>query len=285
MPSRSKRVVRGCLVAIFTLAAAALFALPMPASADPGTVGWETLRRLDRLPELSTGSRTLQSSSFDRTGGNDDGFEGTYSCLRQTADGCVIAEHEGAGEIGAIWFTRDEGDVTSTGDITIELDGETVLDASAAGRRERQARRAVHVPAGRQCRPELGRRRDPGPDAVPRVACASPSAATRSSTTSTTGRSPTPNGIRTFDPSDPARTSSPVMRGRGQSDPKPPAQGARTTERSFGLAPGASIDAGPAGHGPGSISARCSCACPSSSRRRPASRRPTTDARSRELTR
>ena len=41
----------------------------------------------------------------------------------------MIAEKEGAGEIASIWFTRDEGDVTRTGNIKIELDGKTVLDA------------------------------------------------------------------------------------------------------------------------------------------------------------
>jgi hypothetical protein len=59
---------------------------------------------------------TRQFSSFYRTGGNNDGFEGRYSCLRTTAQGCVIAERSGAGEVAAIWFTRDKGDQTATGD-------------------------------------------------------------------------------------------------------------------------------------------------------------------------
>jgi hypothetical protein len=36
------------------------------------TVGWDTYRRLDRLPYLSADSQTLQVSSFDRTGGDFD---------------------------------------------------------------------------------------------------------------------------------------------------------------------------------------------------------------------
>ncbi|MER6951665.1 glycoside hydrolase family 172 protein [Nonomuraea sp. NPDC000554] len=97
---------------------------------DKGPVGWDVYRHLERLPELPVGVQTKQFSSFDRAGDNEDGFAGTYSCLRTDAQGCVIAEHSGAGEVNAIWFTRDEGDVTRTGKITIELDGEKVVDAS-----------------------------------------------------------------------------------------------------------------------------------------------------------
>ncbi len=100
---------------------------PLAVTADKGPVGWDTYRQLDRLPELATGSRTRQFSSFARDGSNDDGFVGTYSCLRQ-AGGCVIAEDRGPGEVQSIWFTRDNGDVSATGWIRIELDGVTVVD-------------------------------------------------------------------------------------------------------------------------------------------------------------
>jgi hypothetical protein len=50
--------------------------------------------------------------------------------LRTTGSGCVIAEDSGPGEISSIWFTRDNGDVSATGRITIVLDGRTVLDDS-----------------------------------------------------------------------------------------------------------------------------------------------------------
>src|SRR5262245_51953437 len=62
------------------LAAAALilsFAAPVhakPAATLAGPVGWDLYRHPERLPELSTGVKTRQFSSFDRTGGNDDGF-------------------------------------------------------------------------------------------------------------------------------------------------------------------------------------------------------------------
>ncbi|GAA2879299.1 hypothetical protein GCM10020220_081560 [Nonomuraea rubra] len=116
------------------LAAAALVvAAPHPATAAgsvKGPVGWDVFRRLDRLPYLSPGTQTRQFSSFDRTGGNlHDGFDGHYSCLRTTGAGCVIAEDGGPGEISSIWFTRDGGDVSATGTITVELDGVTVVSA------------------------------------------------------------------------------------------------------------------------------------------------------------
>ncbi|GAA3578437.1 hypothetical protein GCM10022419_069870 [Nonomuraea rosea] len=112
--------------------ATGLLTVPAPAHAavdGKGPIGWDLYRRLDRLAELPVGVQTEQFSSFDRTGDNDDGFGGRYSCLSTSAAGCVIAEHTGAGEVEAIWFTRDEGDVTRTGRITIELDGRKAVDA------------------------------------------------------------------------------------------------------------------------------------------------------------
>jgi len=98
-------------------------------SQHKGPVGWETYRHLDRLTQITPGAKTLQFSSYDRKGGNNDGFEGTYSCIRETSAGCVIAEATGAGEIQSIWFTRDGGHVAKTGKITVILDGKNVLDA------------------------------------------------------------------------------------------------------------------------------------------------------------
>src|SRR5688572_24204884 len=132
---------------VIALAACALLALPTTAaSATPsaapsaapsaipsggnGPVGWDVYRNLDRLPELQTGVRTKQFSSFGRDGTNNDGFDGAYSCLRTTAAGCVLAEDSGPGEVASIWFTRDNGNVTKTGTITVELDGKQVLHGS-----------------------------------------------------------------------------------------------------------------------------------------------------------
>lgn len=96
---------------------------------NKGPIGWDIYRNLHRLPEIKSGVQTHQFSSYDRTGGNNDGFEGTYSCLQQDANGCVIADYKGSGEIESIWFTRDEGNVTKTGSIQIILDGKVVVDA------------------------------------------------------------------------------------------------------------------------------------------------------------
>ena len=99
-------------------------------STAKGPVGWDTFRHLDQLPFIPTGVTSKQFSSFDETGGNwQDGFDGAFSCLREEADGCVLAEDAGAGEITSIWFTRDWGDVSKTGNIKVTLDGKVVLDA------------------------------------------------------------------------------------------------------------------------------------------------------------
>jgi hypothetical protein len=92
------------------------------------STGWDTYRHLDLLPDL-TSAQTKQFSSFGRDGTNDDGFGGAYSCLRDN-DGCVLAEDRGPGEIQSIWFTRDNGNVSATGNIRVVLDGVTVLDAN-----------------------------------------------------------------------------------------------------------------------------------------------------------
>lgn len=96
-------------------------------------VGWDTYRRLDRLPYLSADTQSLQVSSFDRSGGDFDvstgNRNGTGGCLASGGAGCVIAEDRGAGEVDSIWFTRDGGNVSAIGTIRIELDGHPVIDA------------------------------------------------------------------------------------------------------------------------------------------------------------
>jgi hypothetical protein len=96
-------------------------------------VGWDTYRRLDRLPYLSADTQSLQLSSFDRSGGDFDistgNKNGSGGCLASGGAGCVVAEDHGAGEVDSIWFTRDGGNVRAIGTIRIELDGQTVIDA------------------------------------------------------------------------------------------------------------------------------------------------------------
>lgn len=127
-------------VCALMLVAAAGVGVAAPISAEPRgdglrekMVGWDTYRRLDRLPYLDTESQTLQVSSFDRSGGDFDistgNRNGTGGCLAPGGAGCVIAEDRGAGEVDSIWFTRDGGNVRAIGNIRIELDGQTVVDA------------------------------------------------------------------------------------------------------------------------------------------------------------
>ncbi len=243
--------------AALLLAAATLAGGPAHAGAavpDPkGAVGWDVYRHLDRLPELTSGVRTQQFSSFDRTGGNNDGFEGTYSCLRTSADGCVIAEHSGPGEVDAIWFTRDNGDVSATGNITITLDGRDV----------------VHAPLQDLVDGKVG-----APFAHPLVANADRSSGGvyvevpmpfRSSMRITTEHNPIfyhvtyrtfpdDHGVSTFDPSDKAEDVLSTLNAAGTKDPKPAAPGARTAKASLRLAPGASQTLARA-NGPGRLTA------------------------------
>lgn len=225
---------------------------PLPV-AGKGPVGYEHYRRLDALAGLPGGVQTLQFSSFDRAGGNDDGFSGKFSCLRPAPDGCVLAERQGAGEIASIWFTRDGGDVRRTGTIRIELDGRTVLDAPLQD-----------VVDGR-----LG-----APFAYPLVANADLSSGGvylkvpmpfRESMRITTQHNPffyhvtyrafaDSVGVATFDPTDPATDVIGTLRDAGFRDPKPAAPGAQRIGARFGpLAPGDSVVLGSL-TGPGSIS-------------------------------
>ncbi len=71
--------------------------------AEPPLVGWETLTRLDRLAEIKPAIEVGSVSSFDRTGGNDDGFSGKHSFIRKEGDGLVLADLEGPGVIYRLW--------------------------------------------------------------------------------------------------------------------------------------------------------------------------------------
>jgi len=61
------------------------------------------LSDLSILPQYST-AKSLQVSSYDRKGGNSDGFSGEYSYLRKNADSTlVIFDSKGKGIIDRIW--------------------------------------------------------------------------------------------------------------------------------------------------------------------------------------
>lgn len=213
-----------------------------PASATKGPVGWQTYRQLGGLARLRGTEKSRQFSSFARDGSNDDGFEGTYSCLRETAQGeCVIAERSGAGEITSVWFTRAPwGDVSATGDITVELDGRVVLDAPLSD-----------VVSGKLGAPFVwplvGNAKDSAGGAVIKVPMPY-----RESMRVTVDNNPyfhhvdyrtfaDASGVRTFDPSDPARDVVEKLRHFGVADPKAPATGTEVTRERFSLAPGETV--------------------------------------------
>ncbi len=195
------------------------------------------------MPYLSGGVQTKQSSSFARDGSNNDGFAGTYSCLRAEGANCVIAEDSGAGEIESIWFTRSGpaggGDVTGTGWIRIELDGVAVVNDGL--------QRVVD-----------GGLPDPTPFKWPLVTNRTQTSGGvtikvpmpyRQSMRIITENNPLfhhvtyrkfadANGVTTFDPRDPATDVVNKLRAAGTADPKPAQPGAVTTRATVSVPAG-----------------------------------------------
>jgi len=69
------------------------------------------LRDLGLLARLrDPGVVPIGFSSYDRTGGNNDGFNGTYSKIRVEGGNSVLAEATGPGIIQRIWFTHTRGE-------------------------------------------------------------------------------------------------------------------------------------------------------------------------------
>jgi len=95
---------------------------PAPADvpvAAPAAVGIDELARLDLLPRLKRSVKVGLVSSYDRSGGNDDGFSGKYSFLRKEGAGLVIADLEGPGAIYRIHTPTPTEDI-----IEFYFDGE-----------------------------------------------------------------------------------------------------------------------------------------------------------------
>jgi hypothetical protein len=84
------------------------------------SVGMQELYRLDRLPVLKESLKIGSVSSYDRTGGNDDGFSGKYSFVRKEPEGLVIADLKGPGVIYRIWTPTPTDDL-----VEFFFDGET----------------------------------------------------------------------------------------------------------------------------------------------------------------
>jgi len=82
-------------------------------------IGIDVLMHLDLLPQLKSQVHTGMFSSYDRSGGNDDGFSGKYSFIRKEGDDLVIAEMEGPGAIYRIHMPGPQDGI-----IEFYLDGE-----------------------------------------------------------------------------------------------------------------------------------------------------------------
>jgi hypothetical protein len=236
----------GRVVLAAVLGAAAFVAAPTapaePAAQDAltgkGPVGWQTYRDLTAAAQLRPGAQVRQFSSFDRTGGNDDGFANTYSCLRHTGDGCVIAERQGAGEIDSMWFTRDYGSMVHNGRIKVELDGRVVVDELL--------QELVDGKTGAPfVWPLVGNGDDTAGGSVVKVPMPY-----RESMRVTVQKDPffyhvtyrefsDARGVTTFDPRDKAEDVVQRLRGFGVRDPKPGMRGSSVTRFSGDVAAGA----------------------------------------------
>ncbi len=70
-----------------------------------------SLYNIQELPTYMPGTYSAQVSSYDTTGGNDDGFSGKYSFIRRNADSSlVLFDVKGAGVINRIWTPTPNAD-------------------------------------------------------------------------------------------------------------------------------------------------------------------------------
>jgi hypothetical protein len=109
------------LCSLTLLAAAVTFTASLSgAAAAQRPFALEDLHRLDQLPRLKRSIQVGMFSSYDRTGGNDDGFSGNHSFIRKEGNALVIAEMEGPGVITRIWTPTPTDDP-----VEFYFDGET----------------------------------------------------------------------------------------------------------------------------------------------------------------
>jgi hypothetical protein len=97
------------------------YALPLR-TAQPAALGFYD--NLSALPHIYPNVESYYLSSYDRTGGNDDGFRGTYSQLYvDDAGEHVIFDEDGPGCVYNLWFTGS-GRQLHWGKIRFYFDGE-----------------------------------------------------------------------------------------------------------------------------------------------------------------
>lgn len=100
MPDQKHKIVGRLIVSLFFVLATALLSVHSVAQ-DQASI--QDLYKIENLPRLRTFVKVGSVSSYDRTGGNDDGFSGKYSFIRKEDDALVIAELNGPGVITRIW--------------------------------------------------------------------------------------------------------------------------------------------------------------------------------------
>ena len=83
--------------------------LNLPAQTDNYRQELQNLVDISRLSLYRAGD-IEQLSSYDRTGGNDDGFSGKYSSIRKDPEGLVIADLKGPGVVNRIWTPTPDAD-------------------------------------------------------------------------------------------------------------------------------------------------------------------------------
>lgn len=98
-----RRVFACLLLFLITVCVRAQTALPAPGVAE--------LYRLDALAAFKRSVRVGSVSSYDRTGGNNDGFEGTYSFVRREPGGLVVADLKGPGVVYRMWTPTPSDDI------------------------------------------------------------------------------------------------------------------------------------------------------------------------------
>ena len=104
-------LVSTLVIAFSLLTACAKSPAPPAPAAGPPVIGIEELARLDLLPRLKRSIKVGLISSYDRSGGNDDGFSGKYSFIRKEAGGLVLADLEGPGVIYRIHTPTPTDDI------------------------------------------------------------------------------------------------------------------------------------------------------------------------------
>ena len=87
---------------------------------EPSRPFADALQQVDALARFRPVVKVGSFSSYDRSGGNDDGFSGKHSFLRKEGDGLVIAELHGPGVLTRIWTPTP-----TTDPLEFYFDGET----------------------------------------------------------------------------------------------------------------------------------------------------------------